>query len=303
MSTAAAGVFVAVVLGARGVVAMAGRARARARAARLRGALADGVVAQPRSVRAVIAIPPRWFVDALDFAPGAPAPVRAWRWYAGAGFGLGGVLASVVNPVIGLVVIAVFGAAPPVLRAVGAARRASAYDAALAVALDGLARAVRGGGSLQSAIGEAAGDVPGDVGRDLRRVATSVARGGRLESALSQWRRDRDRPSVRLAVGAIALAAQTGGPPARVIEDVAASLRTRMQIEGEARALGSQARLSAIVVGIAPVGFALVACAADARNAQLMFGTPIGLACVVVGVVLDVTGALWMHRISETVLG
>ena len=181
-------------------------------------------------------------------------------------------------------------------------RQSGAYDAALAVGLDAIARAVRSGGSLQSGIGEAAESLAGPVGEDLRRVAATVQRGARLDAALDEWRATRDRPAVRLAVGAIALAAQTGGPPARVIEDVAASLRVRMQIEGEARSLGSQARLSALVVGVAPVGFALVACAADSRNARLMFGTPIGVACVAVGLALDVTGAVWMHRISETVL-
>lgn len=187
-------------------------------------------------------------------------------------------------------------------QAIRVLREASAYDAALAVALDGLARAVRGGGSLQSAIGEAATGVTGLVGDDLRRVAGAVQRGMPLDVALAEWRSARDRASVRLATGAIALAAKTGGPPARVIEDVAASLRVRMQVEGEARSLGAQARLSALVVGVAPVGFALVACASDTRNARLMFGTPIGVACVVVGLALDVAGALWMNRISETVL-
>ncbi len=182
-------------------------------------------------------------------------------------------------------------------------RRLASYDATLAVALETIARVVRGGGSLSLAIGEAALSMRGAVADDLGRVAAAAQRGERLEHALAQWRADRDRGSVRLAAGAIALAAATGGPPARVIEDVAASLRTRLQIEGEAKALGAQAQLSALVVGIAPVAFALVSCAVDPANARVMFTTPIGLACLVAGVTLDVIGAVWMHRVSETVLG
>jgi tight adherence protein B len=107
---------------------------------------------------------------------------------------------------------------------------------------------------------------------------------------------------VRLAVGALVLATQTGGPPARVIEDVASAIRTRQQVAREAHALAAQARLSAIVVGVAPVGFMLVTCLTDARNSHLLFGTPLGIACVVTGLALDAVGAWWMHRMSAAVV-
>lgn len=241
---------------------------------------------------------PAWFLEAT-----AALPVRlTWRTYlivvgiaCVAGF-------AVAGPVLALLVGAAIVGAPHGWNAFVHARREAAYDASLAVALDAVARAVRGGGSLQAAIGEASSGLTGLVGEDLQRVAQSVRRGVRLEAALGEWRRTRDRASVHLAVGAIGLAAQTGGPPARVIEDVAASLRMRMQVEGEARSLGAQARLSAVVVGVAPIGFALIACSLDSRNASLMFGTPIGIACLVVGLGFDVAGAVWMHRISQTVL-
>ena len=65
--------------------------------------------------------------------------------------------------------------------------------------------------------------------------------------------------------------------------------------------MGAQARLSAIVVGVAPVGFALLTTATDKRNAHMLFGTPLGLTCVALGLGLDAIGAVWMHRISESV--
>jgi tight adherence protein B len=269
-----------------------------------RSARTGRVVARaPRRARGhLILSPPRWFLDAVSALSLVATPVRLWRWSLG---GLAcGVLAglALAGPVLAALAAATWLGAPHGWNAFVAARRDAAYDASLATALDAMARAVRGGGSLQAAVGEAANGVGGLVGSDLHRIAASVQRGVRFEAALTAWRTERDRASVHLAVGAIALAAQTGGPPARVIEDVAASLRMRMQIENEARSLGAQARLSAIVVGVAPIGFALVACAVDSRNASLMFGTPIGVACLILGLGFDVAGAVWMHRISQTVL-
>ena len=110
------------------------------------------------------------------------------------------------------------------------------------------------------------------------------------------------RVGARLRSGALALAAETGGPPARVIEEIAGALRHATAGRGEARALGAQARLSAIVVGVAPIGFALLTLRADQRNAHMLFGTPLGLVCVADGAGLDAVGAVWMHRISESVV-
>lgn len=248
------------------------------------------------------AAPPRWFVEAVGSTPLSQRVGEAWRAYVvGLVIGCAGGL-LVAGPVVALLVASAVVTTPMLVNVVVRARRDAAYDASLAVALDAVARAVRGGGSLHAAIGEASAGLHGGAGDDLRRIAATTQRGVRLDAALADWRRDRDRSSVHLAVGAIALAAQTGGPPARVIEDVAASLRMRLQTEAEARSLGAQARLSAIVVGVAPVGFALIACSLDSRNATLMFGTPIGIACLVAGLGFDIAGAVWMHRISQAVL-
>jgi tight adherence protein B len=174
----------------------------------------------------------------------------------------------------------------------------AAYDASLVGALDALGRSVRSGGSLPQAVAEAATTVRGAVAADLAQVAAAIARGRAFSDALGDWRAARPRPAVQLTVGALALAATTGGPPARVIEDVATALRTRQQVAREAHALAAQARLSALVVGLAPIGFMGVMCVMDPRNARMLFGTAIGITCVVAGLTLDSIGALWMHRMS-----
>ena len=123
----------------------------------------------------------------------------------------------------------------------------------------------------------------------------------RSPTRVRDWRDARDKPSVRLTVGALVLATQTGGPPARVIEDVASAIRSRQQVAREAHALAAQARLSALVVGVAPLGFMVITCLTDPRNAHVLFGTPVGITCVVAGLGLDALGAMWMHRMSKSV--
>jgi tight adherence protein B len=223
---------------------------------------------------------------------------RVWR-----GAVVGAVVVGLVlgGPLLGVIGGGVVTGTPFVIAAIARSRAEAAYDSNLAAFLDAVARGVRSGGSLPVAIDEASRSVRGAVAADARRVAVSVSRGRPLPVALDDWVQHRSSGSVRLTAGALALAVDTGGPPARVVEEVAAALRSRQQVDAEARALAAQARLSAMVVGVAPIAFAALTCLTDRRNAHLLFGTPIGVGCVTVGLCLDATGALWMRRISDSV--
>jgi tight adherence protein B len=82
---------------------------------------------------------------------------------------------------------------------------------------------------------------------------------------------------------------------------VADTLRERRALRREVRALSAQARASAAVVAVAPLGFAVVMAATDEATAAFLFGSPAGLACVVVGLGLELAGWRWMQHIVGAV--
>jgi tight adherence protein B len=182
-----------------------------------------------------------------------------------------------------------------------AARRSRQLERALPFALDDVARSLRSGGSLRMAIVEAASRARGVLGGDLARVAAELDDGHPLHDALAAWEARRPVRSVRLTVAALSLAAETGGASARAIDGVAATLRTNLGITDEIRALSSQARLSALVIVLAPLGFSALAASSDASTALFLFRTPLGLLCLVVGLGLYALGWLWMRRIVAVV--
>jgi tight adherence protein B len=172
----------------------------------------------------------------------------------------------------------------------------AAYEAVLPAALDALARALRSGASLVQAVGEAAGAVGGPVGADLDRVARDAASGIPLLEALEAWPARRPLPAVRLAAAALCTGAELGGAQAPAVESIAATVRERLAVAGELRALSTQARASAAVLVATPLAFAALAAATDARAAAF-WGTPLGAAVALVGLALDAAGALWMGAI------
>lgn len=194
-----------------------------------------------------------------------------------------------------VVSIAAPGSAARALRGRGAAR----LEASLPVALEAVARSLRSGASLRQAVDESAQATPGTLGADLARVAAESERGVPVADALEAWSERRQLPGVRLAVAALGLGAETGGAQARAIDGVAATLRQRLAVAAEARALATQARASAAVIALAPLVFCALASVADPRLGEFLLRTPLGLLILVGGLGLDAVGALWMAHLTR----
>ena len=184
------------------------------------------------------------------------------------------------------------------------ARRAGADDRleqALPGALEAVARSLRSGASLRQAVEEAGtATASGTVlGGELSRAAAEAAQGASLVAALEAVAARRPLPGVRLGVAALCLGAETGGAQARAVDGVAATVRERLAVAAELRALSSQARISALVIGLAPLGFGAFAAATDPRTSQFLLHTSAGLALLATGLVLDALGWLWMQRLAR----
>lgn len=197
--------------------------------------------------------------------------------------------------------VAVFGLAggPLWLRAAGN-RRTRALDATLPGALDAVTGELRAGGTVRTAIAVLAArdDV---VGADLRRAQARLDLGASLDVALAAWVQERPTPSVRAVAGALAVAGGMGGGAAPALDGLGRSLRDQHGAAAEARALSAQARLSAVVVGAAPVAFLAFETATDPASTATLVGTPAGQVCLLSGIGLEILAAVWMRHIVRSV--
>lgn len=208
---------------------------------------------------------------------------------------------AVVGVAPALVIAGAESGAGLALLHVARGRRDRAFDRQLPEALEIVARSLRAGDSLHQGIAEAARRAPCPVAAELKSVVNRTRHGEPLASSLDQWGTSSQLASVRLTAASLAIAAETGGASARSIDAMAASLRQRTDLDMEVRALSSQARLSAVVVGVAPAGFACFAAATDPRFAATLFGTRLGLVLLAAGITLEVVGAVWMTRMIQVI--
>ncbi|HEY3670484.1 MAG TPA: type II secretion system F family protein [Acidimicrobiia bacterium] len=237
-------------------------------------------------------------VDALRDADLAWTPEEAVGYWGIAAAAVA-LLASAVAPVLAVPAVSAVALAGPVTLVFARSRRERAFVAGLPSALEQVAAELRGGGTVAAAVDRLATQ-RGAVSADLRRVHVRTQLGLPLADALAGWPVDHDAPGVRAAAGALAVATTMGGRAADAIDGLASSLRHRLDAVAEARSLSAQARLSAVVVGAAPVGYLAFSAMVDPGAVTTLVATGVGRVCLVVGLGLEALAALWIRRILRS---
>ena len=238
-----------------------------------------------------VAGPGSWSPAGMARGPSTPVVLMGLVGVVLAWFALG------PHAVAGLVALAAAGPVRARLRRRADRRHRRAGQ--LPMALDRLAAALRSGASLPMAFDEVGAALESPIGPELSTLGREAARGRPVVDVLDDWSATHDDPGTRLAAAALVLAALVGSAPARAIDGVAATVRERLDLAAERHALAAQARTSALVLSVAPVGFAALLIVGDTAAADFLLGTPAGWACLVVGGGLDAGGAWWMTRLSR----
>ncbi len=167
--------------------------------------------------------------------------------------------------------------------------------AALPGLVEAIASALGSGLSLPQAFAEVAPALPRPLADPTRRVAASLALGGRLDLALASYRgtiADEDLAPIAIVLGSFARA---GGRVSRSLSRVAALLRSRLALADEQAALTAQGRASAMVlVLLAPLGAIFLALSMP-DYVSILIGP--GRALLLAAVALEAIAAVWLRRL------
>jgi tight adherence protein B len=153
-----------------------------------------------------------------------------------------------------------------------------------------VAGGVRSGSSLTQAIV----DADEDAGSPFPEVLLGIHRGRPLATLLRSSPADPSTPAG-LVMPVVASCAELGGPAAAALERVAGVLLARAAERDERATASAQARLSAQVLTILPVGVVGLLMLTEPSMRDVL-GTAAGALCIAVGTLLDLVGWWWMRR-------
>jgi tight adherence protein B len=230
-------------------------------------------------------------------APTAPERRRLALVGAGAllagGWLVAGPIAGVACAASGPVVVAQF------LRARRARWRGDLASGA-PVAARALADALGGGHAVRGAVAVAAdGGVPGAAGRELQAAGRALALGARTEDVLEDLRARASGPAWDTIVGAILLQREAGGDLARLLRSIAAGLEEAARVEADARSATAQARFTAWLVALLPLGAALLAELAKPGYIADLVQAPLAPALLAAAAVCQLVACLAIRRIAR----
>lgn len=215
-------------------------------------------------------------------------PGCALSWF------VGGALAGLPGSIAAVAAMAV---APRILLRRRTTRRMEALESDLADAVAAIAAAMRSGRSLTQAIAHAAGEADVPLGPALLAVADRSELGVPFDISLDRLVEEVPSADVRLVSGVLRIHRRTGGALPGVLDQVAKTLRERRAAAREIRSLTAQARLSAVILGLLPIGFFLFLSATSRNDIEAAYHSTTGAAAIGVGLALQGGAYLWIRQL------
>ena len=138
-------------------------------------------------------------------------------------------------------------------------RRVNKFTSNFPDAIELMVRGLRSGLPITETLGIVATEVPGPVGIEFRMVADKMKIGRTMEAALQETADRLGTPEFQFFVITLAIQRETGGNLAETLSNLADVLRKRAQMKLKIRAMSSESKASAYIVGSLPfIVFGLV---------------------------------------------
>ncbi len=138
-------------------------------------------------------------------------------------------------------------------------KRAAQFTARFPDAIELMVRGLRSGLPISETIGVVGQEIPGPVGVEFKEVADKMRIGKTMEVALQDTADRLKTPEFQFFVISLAIQRETGGNLAETLSNLADVLRKRSQMKLKIKAMSSEAKASAWIVGALPfIVFGLV---------------------------------------------
>jgi tight adherence protein B len=131
-------------------------------------------------------------------------------------------------------------------------RRIGKFTAKFPDAIELLVRGLRSGLPISETIGVVGAEVPGPVGEEFRAIADKMKIGRTMDVALQETADRLGTPEFQFFVITIAIQRETGGNLAETLANLADVLRKRGQMKLKIKAMSSESKASAYIIGSLP---------------------------------------------------
>lgn len=138
-------------------------------------------------------------------------------------------------------------------------KRTNQFTSKFPDAIELLVRGLRSGLPVTETLGVVSSEVPGPVGEEFKLVTERIKIGKTMEDALQETAERLNTPEFSFFCITLAIQRETGGNLAETLSNLADVLRKRAQMKLKIRAMSSESKASAYIVGALPfIVFAMI---------------------------------------------
>jgi tight adherence protein B len=175
-------------------------------------------------------------------------------------------------------------------------RRVTKFLKIFPEAIDLVVRGLRSGLPVSESIAAVAEEMPDPMGTEFQRITDSVRMGSSLEEAMWKVAKRIDCPEYKFLIIAMSIQRETGGNLAETLGNLSNLLRKRQQLKLKIKAMSSEARASAWIIGSLPFLMFGILLLINPGYVMMLFNDNRGLAMVGVALFMIFIGILVMAK-------
>lgn len=163
--------------------------------------------------------------------------------------------------------------------------------------LNMMTSALRAGHSFQSCITLLADEVMPPIGEEFQSMSNDLSLGLPVKDSMMKLTEHVNVPDIRMFSTAILIQRESGGNLAEILDSLSHTIRERFKLQRQISVLTSQARISAYIMGCAPVMLFLIMFVFFNSYIEPLYTTPFGLAGMGVALLGQLAGGFIMYKI------
>lgn len=166
-------------------------------------------------------------------------------------------------------------------------------------AIDLIVRGLRSGLPVSESLVLVSTEVPDPLGAIFRNISNTMKLGVTMEKALQETARKLDMTEFNFFTTSIILQRETGGNLSEILNNLSEVLRTRYMMRMKIKALSSEARASAYIIGALPFVVLLAVSATSPGYMAPLWNDPRGNMAAAIAAGMMIFGGWTMYRMTK----
>lgn len=176
-------------------------------------------------------------------------------------------------------------------------RRINAFIQFFPDTLDLIVRGLRSGLPISESMGSVAKEIPNPVGAEFRKVIDNIRLGRDMDTALKDVSQRIEAPEFKFFMITLAIQRETGGNLAETLAKLSDLLRRRQAMKLKIRAMASEGKASAYIVGSLPFVLFVFLLFVNYDYTSVLFTDPRAIIASVIGLTWLSIGGFIMSRL------